>query len=122
MPGWNETDFFVHLTPRQPAGWLASEGLSGFDAIPPKQFNKFAISGIFPNVGIGGSSNAGSAVPPVPESPFNGSLRCIAVDQDGIPTDRNVLKGESTLEVFANGVSDDFDVVQVAKSNAIGIQ
>ena len=36
-------------------------------------------------------------IPPVPESPFNGSLRCIAVDEDDIPVDRNVLKGEATI-------------------------
>jgi hypothetical protein len=119
---WNETDFRVRLTPRQPIGWLASQGLSGFDGVPPLTFGKFPLSGIFPFVGIGGSSNAGSAIPPVPESPFNGSLRCVAVDEDNVPVDRNVLKGEQTLEVMADGTGDDFDVVQVAKDNAIGIQ
>ena len=121
-PDWNETDFRVQLTPRQPIGWLASQGLAGFDGTPPKTFGTFALSGVFPNVGIGGSSNAGSRIPPVPESPFNGSLRCIAVDEDNIPVDRNVLKGESTLEIAADGTGDDFDVLQVAKHNAIGIQ
>jgi hypothetical protein len=121
LPGWNETDFRIQLTPNQPLGWLASTGLSGFDPIRPLGITDFPIDGVV-NFGPGMSSNAGSAIPPVPESPFNGSLRCIAVDEDNIPVDRNVLKGESTLEIFSNGVSDDFDEVQVAKHNAIGIQ
>jgi hypothetical protein len=125
QPGWNETDFRVRLTPEQPLGWLASQGLAGFDTTPPKSFGTFPISGVFgscspfdhnqPPCTI---SNAGSAVPPVPESPFNGSLRCIAVNDDNTPVDRNVLKGEQTLGVLAN----DFDLIQVAKDNAIGIQ
>ena len=129
-PDWNETDFRIRLTPRQPLGWLASQGLAGFDPFPPKTFGTFPIDGVT-NCGIssgGGSpgtpgptctsSNVGSAVPPVPESPFNGSLTCIAVDDDNIPVDRNVLKGEETIDVLAN----DFDFIQVAKDNAIGIQ
>ena len=125
LPGWNETDFHLRLTPFQPLGWLASQGESGFDPIPnpPKEFGTFPIDGVT-NVGPDGSSNAGSRIPPVPEQPFNGSLRCIAVDEDGIPVDRNVLKGEETLEVVGEGMreTEDFDFVTVAKSNAIGIQ
>jgi hypothetical protein len=130
LPGWNETDFTIHLTPRQPIGWLASQGLAGFQDefdimgdFPPKNFGVFPIGGVT-RFGINLSTNAGSRIPPVPESPFNGSLRCIAVDEDGIPVDRNVLKGESTLEVMADGEGpdDDFDVVSVAKHNAIGVQ
>jgi hypothetical protein len=127
-PDWNETDFRIRLTPRQPLGWLASQGLSGFDPFPPKTFGTFPIDGVT-NCGLSGgspgtpgptctSSNVGSAIPPVPESPFNGSLRCIAVDDDNVPVDRNVLKGEQTIGVLA----EDFDVIQVAKDNAIGIQ
>ncbi|MBX3026302.1 hypothetical protein KF840_15445 [bacterium] len=115
LPGWNETDFRIRLTPRQPMGWLASSGVAGFSTFPPKAFGKFAIDGVT-NFGIGGSSNAGSRIPPVPESPFLGSLRCIVVDQDGVPIDRNVIKGEATLQV-----NDGLDLT-VAKHNAIGIQ
>ena len=130
-PGWNETDFHVQITPRQPLGWLASDGVADFDYTPPKYFGTFAIDGVH-NTGIGGSSNAGSRIPPVPEEPFIGSLRCIAVDADGIPVDRNVLKGESTLTLFESRRDDaeaagitpifDGDIISVAKSNAIGIQ
>jgi len=118
LPGWNETDFHVQLTPRQPLGWLASDGLAGFDPIPPLTFGRFPLDGVT-SFGIGGSSNSGSRIPPVPESPFNGSLRCIAVDQDEVPVDRNVLKGEYTLTLFDG---DDDDEISVAKANAIGIQ
>ncbi len=132
LPGWNETDFHVQITPRQPLGWLASDGVSGFDTSPPKYFGTFAIDGVS-NFGIGGSSNAASRIPAVPEDPFIGSLRCIAVDVDGIPVDRNVLKGEATLTLFERAVEGGaetagiivrpaINVISVAKSNAIGIQ
>ncbi len=131
LPGWNETDFHVQITPRQPLGWLASDGVSGFDFTPLKRFGEFAIDGVN-NFGIGGSSNAASRIPPVPEEPFIGSLRCIAVDADGIPVDRNVLKGESTLTLLVEEFDDDAttagngpdfeSVISVAKHNAIGIQ
>ena len=116
LPGWNETDFHVQITPRQPLGWLASEGVSGYSTFPPKAFGTFAIDGVT-NVGIGGSSNAGSRIPPVPEEPFVGSLRCIVVDADGVPIDRNVIKGEATLQV-----NDGASFITVAKHNAVGIQ
>jgi hypothetical protein len=116
LPGWNETDFHVQITPRQPLGWLVSEGLSGYSTFPPKDFGKFAIDGVT-NFGIGLSSNAGSRIPPVPEEPFLGSLRCIVVDEDGIPIDRNVIKGEAAI-----GVVNSEGFVTVGQHNAIGIQ
>jgi hypothetical protein len=102
-PGCNETDFRIRLTPRQPLGWLASEGLS-----------EFPIDGVL-RVGVGGASNAGSRIPGVPEDPFIGELKCIVTDNTGTPIDKNVLKGEATLTDSTN----DFDV---AKYNAVGIQ
>ena len=62
LPGWNETDFHVRLTPRQPLGWIASEGMAGFDpsSKPPKDFGKFPLDGVKLS-GIGGSSNAAAA-------------------------------------------------------------
>ncbi len=102
-PGWLETDFRIRLTPRQPLGWLASEGLVDF----PLTGRPGSIG--FPD----GSSNAGSRIPPTSENPYTGALKCIAINDDGTPSDRNVLKGESTL-VYPNG--------DVAKHNAIGIK
>lgn len=119
LPGWNETDFRIQLTPRQPIGWLASDGVAGFSTFPPKAFGKFAIDGVT-NFGIGGSSNAGSRIPPVPEEPFLGSLRCIVVNEDGIPVDRNVIKGEATIQVNAGVGGESF--ITVAKHNAVGVQ
>jgi hypothetical protein len=119
LPGWNETDFHVQITPRQPLGWLASDGMSGYSTFPPKDFGEFAIDGVT-NFGIGMSSNAGSRIPPVPEEPFLGSLRCIVVDEDGIPIDRNVIKGEATLQV--NNGEGGSGPLTVGKHNAIGIQ
>ena len=59
----------------------------------------------------------------MPEEPFNGSLRCIAVDEDGIPVDRNVLKGEATIIIFGEDEGPGGqDVLSVAKHNAIGVQ
>lgn len=102
QPGWLETDFRVRLTPRQPLGWIASQGLT-----------EFPLTGRAGSRGPDGSSNAGSRVPPTAEDPYTGALKCIAINDDGTPSDRNVLKGESTW------VNPDADV---AKHNAIGIQ
>ena len=121
LPGWNETDFHVQITPRQPLGWLASDGVAGYDTTPEKKFGKFAIDGVS-NFGIGGSSNAVSRIPGVPEEPFLGSLRCIAVDVDGFPVDRNVLKGEATIgATITSPTPSEPNFINVGKSNAIGI-
>jgi len=131
LPQWNETDFNIQLTPFQPLGWLASDGMAGFDSPPsfvlPLPIGVFPLPGLPFGVGPDGiSSNAGSRIPPVPEQPFNGSLRCIAVDDTGAPVDRNVLKGEASIELFIPAdspvTSFDDDVLSVAKHNAIGIQ
>jgi hypothetical protein len=108
LQGWNETDFRIRLTPQQPIGWRASEGEV-----------KFPLDGVV-RTGIGGSSNAGSRIPPVPEDPFEGLLKCIAVDEDNVPVERNVLKGEAT--VYFVDTTPSAEQVDVAKYNAIGIQ
>jgi hypothetical protein len=118
--GWVETDFRIRLTPRQPLGWRASEGLS-----------TFPLSGAPGSTGPDGSSNAGSRVPPAPENPYTGLLKCIAINDDGTPSDRNVLKGEATLVVFeaaedeattSGDDDDDIEVHTIGKYNAVGIQ
>jgi len=107
LPDWNEVDFRIHLTPQQPIGWLAGEGEKDFP-----------LDGVV-RTGIGGSSNAGSAIPPVPEDPFEGLLKCIAVDEDNVPVERNVLKGEATLYFVDTTMG--AEQVDVAKYNAVGI-
>ena len=85
-PGWNEIDFQVRLTPRQPIGWRASEGLVDFPLGPDR-----------------GNGNAGSRVPELPENPFLGALKCIAVDNvTKAPIASNVLKGEATIQLVVN--------------------
>jgi len=53
----------------------------------------------------------------VPETPFRGSLRCVVVDAQGVPTGENVLRGEATLERYQASPA----VLDVAKYNAVGI-
>jgi hypothetical protein len=108
LPDWNEVDFRIRLTPQQPIGWLASEGEFDF---PLDGVNRF---------GIGGSSNAGSRIPPVAEIPFEGLLKCFAVDEDNVPVERNVLKGEAIL--YFVDETPTTEQVDVAKYNAVGIQ
>jgi hypothetical protein len=105
-PGWNEIDFRVRLTPGQPIAWRVSDGLDG---------DEFPIDGV-DRRGPDGSSNANSRVPPAPESPFLGELKCIVVDNQGRPIDDNVIVGAATLE------AGDGPVVDVAKYSAVGIQ
>jgi len=107
LSGWSETDFRVRLTPRQPLGWLASQGVQ-----------QFPLNGAGGAVGPDGSSNAGSRIPPVPEFPFTGVLRCIAINDDATPSDRNVLIGNTTfIQLVQKGLP-----IDVSKANAIGLQ
>lgn len=136
-PGWNETDFRIRLTPRQPLGWRASDGVAGFvgrrdDIEDPRSdelFTKFKIDGTqfgfqgAKNPDGSATSNAGSRIPPVAEIPFDGALKCIVVDENGRPTDRNVVKGEATL-VGGEGsemTETDGRDVNVARYSAVGI-
>ena len=85
--GWHETDFLVTLSPRQPIAWLASVGAAPCDSSPPGvPCFPFAVSGQPPN-----------KIQPVSEDPFVGELKCIATNFDGVPVDRNDLKGEAEL-------------------------
>ena len=104
LPGWIETDFHFQLTAQQPIAWTASEGMPFF---PLDGFEK---------VGVNGQFNQDSAIPPVPEQPFRGELKCIETSSDGSPVDRNDLKGEVTV-VTANP-----DFLDARGYNAIGIQ
>jgi hypothetical protein len=90
-PRWQVTDFNLTLTRQQPTHWLASTGR----AINPVDEN-VADAGIDPG-----------SVPPVPPG-FTGSLMCVEVDEGGIPSSGDSLKGEATvggLGVGGTGVS-----------------
>jgi hypothetical protein len=105
VEGWQETDFRFNLTKRQPISWSVDEGLSSLpnNDVPgrgdPPQFNE-------------------GSIPPAPEDPFTGELRCFQIDPGSEqPTDRNDLKGEATIVTVATND----DEIDVRKYNAIGI-
>lgn len=139
-PKWQETDFIVELTSRQPTTWLVSAGAGGcqqvqgagvcsqdaamgcsnntqcgagnFCVFPPC----FPYDGVL-RTGPNGQDNAESSVPPSAEDPFIGELKCIALDESLQPVNRNDLKGEALI-----GISSEADgFVDIAGYNAIGI-
>jgi hypothetical protein len=114
IPGWQETDFVVNITARQPVAWLASQGSTLCEQSPNPEIPCLPLGDR--RAGIGGQTNRDSRVPPVPENPFLGNLRCIAVDRNEVPIDRNALKGE--VEIIRSNEGD-FDVQAY---NAIGIR
>jgi hypothetical protein len=101
-PGWQETDFSLTLTKRQPISWSVDNGLQNLPlATQPGQ---------------AGQRNEGN-IPPVLETPFTGELFCVQVTADTeVPSDRNDLKGEASI------VTTVFDQIDARKYNAIGIK
>jgi len=95
-PQWIETDFQIWLTKQQPTHWVASQGRR---------------TDITDSFGSDGSGLDPGLVPPVPLG-FLGELKCIQVDDSGVPFRGNNLKGEATLR------RDDGDVT---KYNAIAL-
>ncbi|GBD27199.1 hypothetical protein HRbin30_02543 [bacterium HR30] len=97
VPGWQETDFAFRLTSKQPIVWRVSDGLPELplaDRPGPK-----------------GEFNSGS-IPPSPDDPMIGELKCVQVGDDELPVDLNWLIGEA-------GIVDDGDT---RIYNAYGIQ
>jgi len=135
VPGWSEIDFDVVLTRDQPLGWYASSGLqhgdfplegAGVCSTPPGRACSRNSDCGFPNgVCNVAPSNLGSSVPPVPEDPFVGSLKCIEFDPAANPpvpdhtTTRNTLKGEASIMLLPGSETSGVDV---RKYNAIGLQ
>jgi hypothetical protein len=112
---WQETDFRVNLTARQPVAWLASQGATlcaegGSSDVPCLPLSQTG------QIGFMGQTNDGSRIHPVPEDPFVGELKCVAVDADFLPIERNDLAGEVEI------VRSNPDGVDVDAYNAIGIQ
>jgi hypothetical protein len=112
LPGWQETDFFVNLTPRQPVAWLASQGARACEDTADPSVPCFPLRADGPP---SPTSNGGSSVLGVAEDPFVGELKCIAVDLNDVPVERNVLEGEAEITRSAP------DLVDVESYNAIGI-
>jgi hypothetical protein len=105
LPGWQETDFQFRLTPKQPIEFTAGRGLLDLPLSEQPTNGQF---------------NSGSILP-VPEDPFIGELKCIEVDEDEKPSDRNDLKGEATIEDVSAPKGGD-PSVDIRGYNAIGIQ
>lgn len=104
VPGWQETDFRLTLTKRQPISWSINDGLSSLPLATT------------PGQGTPPQFNDGS-IPPVTEDPFIGELLCIQVDvTTELPADRNDLKGEASIVTTVG------EEIDVAKYNAIGIK
>lgn len=134
---WQETDFFIRLTARQPTSWLVSQGQDlcrpGFDqgacsntaaacttnaqcpggrCVLP---SCLPLSDLSRREGPNGQLNEGK-VPPSPEEPFLGELKCIAVDESGAPVARNSLQGEALIGRVGGGA-----FVDVSAYSAIGV-
>src|SRR5262249_24480841 len=71
---WQQIDFVLHVTLQQPMYWYVSSG-------------RAAVPGEMTDPGL---------VPPVTQ-PFSGQLRCIEVDDTGLPLGGNGLSGSATL-------------------------
>jgi len=113
VQGWQETDFAVTITARQPVAWLASRGAVLCD---PSDTSGALCLPLGPDhPGPGGQDNSGSRIQGVSEDPFIGELKCVAVDSNGVPVDRNDLKGEAEITRLTGATPD------VEGYNAIGI-
>jgi len=97
VPQWQETDFVVNITARQPIAWLASQGAAGCEESPVPGRPCFPLTTNNGRIGPNGQTNNGSRIPPAPEDPFIGELKCIAVDRNDVPVERNDLKGEAQI-------------------------
>lgn len=120
VPGWQETNFVVNITARQPVAWLASQGATLCDQSANPDVPCFPLGDSRP--GFEGQDNLDSRVPPVPENPFIGYLKCIAVDRNEVPVDRNDLIGatEIVTSTFQEPPADT-QLYDVRAYNAIGI-
>lgn len=136
-PGWNKVDFNIYITANQPLGWSASDGLRGSDLPingsaggtcsnkPQVQcISSAQCGGGTCLIGPNGQNNIGTAVPPVPEDPFIGSLTCIQFDPAQNPpvqdqtASRNALIGEGTVVT----IPDSPNAIDGAKYNAVGFR
>jgi hypothetical protein len=133
LPGWSEIDFQVVLTRDQPVSWFAGSGLQRGDFplegpghctnIPARMCIRDADCGP-PGTCDLGQNNLGSAVPPAPEDPFVGSLKCIEYTSGNppVPDTTNTLKGEGSIMTvpFINASAP--EAVDVQKYNAVGLR
>lgn len=104
LPGWVETDFRFTLTRNQPIFWRVSAGLANFP-----------IDG-FEHTTQDGQINSDSSIPPAPENPFVGELKCFEVDDADNPVARNDLIATVSIIDLNAGPN------QASMYNAVGLQ
>lgn len=102
VPGWQETDFSIRLTSKQPIAWLLGEGLA---ELP-----------LANQPGPRGEFNDGS-IPPAPDDPMIGELKCVQVGDDELPVDENSLIGVATIQGLGGPGN-----VDLASYNATGFR
>ncbi|HVN87163.1 MAG TPA: hypothetical protein VMW17_20215 [Candidatus Binatia bacterium] len=127
VANWQEKDFQLFLTKRQPLSWRASLGLTGQcppTIADPQECPEDAVplSGgrVAQNQGGGPAQDNGATIIQPVEDQFVGELKCIEVNSaDETPIDLNDLKGEATIVRTVTAVDGGVDV---RKYNAIGIQ
>lgn len=93
---WQQIDFVLHVTLQQPVQWHVGSG-------------RAAVPGEMTDPGM---------VPPVTQ-PFVGQLRCIEVDDTGLPLGANGLSGSATLLGPDDDVST-YDAVALSALNVDG--
>jgi len=140
VPGWTETDFHFHLTGRQPISWVLTEGLPAFPLDGSTRVGPVDNDPNLPAALQGQpATNFDSKIPPAPESPFVGELKCVQVDvASGQPTQgtdpendfAGDLTGQATLVAIgaagdrlpsAGGIAaDNLPPIDAASYNAIG--
>ncbi|MFN8624724.1 MAG: hypothetical protein U0587_01885 [Candidatus Binatia bacterium] len=118
VPQWQETDFVVNITALQPIAWLASQGAAGCEESLVPGMPCFPLTTAGGRIGPNGQTNNGSRIPPAPEDPFIGELKCVAVDRNDVPVERNDLKGEVQI---VRADTSPFSGADVETYNAIGI-
>lgn len=107
-PGWLATDFTLILTPGQPVGFTAAGGLN---PVPCDNNNTNSTCKAI---------TTGGNVKKVPEDPFRGELKCVAVDENDVPLGIDALKIEATIvsTVVPGGVTT--PATTAASYNGIG--
>jgi hypothetical protein len=104
-PQWIETDFNIWLTKQQPTHWAVSLG------------RRTDVTDAF---GSDGSGLDPGLIPPVPFG-FRGELKCIQVDDSGVPFRGNNLKGEATLRRVDGDVTK-YNAVALLGNPDLGVQ
>ena len=136
VAAWNEQDFRFTLTARQPIVWRLSEGLAVF----PLSGLLYQEDNFPPNTHVGPvdndpnlpaplqgqpAVNIDSKIPPAPEDPFLGELKCVQVDlasEEPSPGTESVNNFSGDLAGVATIITRNGGDVDARSYNAIGIQ